>query len=297
MAVAVPETDVFAAADRVLARGERPTVERVRTELGRGSPARVGQLLDVWWEALAKRLAGETRLPELPAEVAQAFRTVWATATAHSQQAAEVATADAAAQLVADRTALVVERDQWRNELQAATTGWQEAERTRGLTELHLADLQTVQKQAVVQNVDLTDQRDTLRQQYSEAMTLIAALRGHLDERDAALASARTDHDAHIRAVEDRAHTEVDRGREELKTLRTQLQQLQKTYERALLEGSRQREVDRAALHRAEREASAQAARAVAVERQLAAARRAKPQPKAKRLPAKRLRNTIATGN
>jgi len=49
MAVGVPEHEVFAAADAVLARGERPTVERVRMELGRGSPARVGGLLDQWW--------------------------------------------------------------------------------------------------------------------------------------------------------------------------------------------------------------------------------------------------------
>lgn len=34
MAVGVPEHDVFAAADAVLARGERPTVERVRSDLG-----------------------------------------------------------------------------------------------------------------------------------------------------------------------------------------------------------------------------------------------------------------------
>ena len=33
MAVGVPENDVFAAADAVLARGERPTVERVFTAL------------------------------------------------------------------------------------------------------------------------------------------------------------------------------------------------------------------------------------------------------------------------
>ncbi|MGF0238152.1 DNA-binding protein [Rhodococcus sp. IEGM1300] len=37
---------MFAAADAVLARGERPTVERVRLELGRGRPARVSSLLD-----------------------------------------------------------------------------------------------------------------------------------------------------------------------------------------------------------------------------------------------------------
>lgn len=77
MAVGVPEHEVFAAADAVLARGERPTVERVRLELGRGSPARVGGLLDEWWGRLAQRLRGETRLPSLPVEVSQAFVAVW----------------------------------------------------------------------------------------------------------------------------------------------------------------------------------------------------------------------------
>jgi hypothetical protein len=35
MAVGMPEDEVFAAADAVLARGELPTVKRVRLELGR----------------------------------------------------------------------------------------------------------------------------------------------------------------------------------------------------------------------------------------------------------------------
>lgn len=51
MAVGVPEHEVFAAADAVLARGQRPTVERVRLELGRGSPARVGGLVGCWINA------------------------------------------------------------------------------------------------------------------------------------------------------------------------------------------------------------------------------------------------------
>src|SRR5450830_1294542 len=85
MAVGVPENEVFAAADAVLARGERPTVERVRLELGRGSPARVGGLLDQWWEQLAERLRGETRLPGLPAELAQAFVVIWQQATTLAQ--------------------------------------------------------------------------------------------------------------------------------------------------------------------------------------------------------------------
>jgi hypothetical protein len=89
MAVGVPEHEVFAAADAVLARGERPTVERVRLELGRGSPARVGGLLDEWWGRLAQRLRGETRLPSLPVEVSQAFVVVWQQAIHLAQGAAE----------------------------------------------------------------------------------------------------------------------------------------------------------------------------------------------------------------
>lgn len=40
MVVAVPETTCLPA-DAVLPRGERPTVARVRLDLGRGNPARV----------------------------------------------------------------------------------------------------------------------------------------------------------------------------------------------------------------------------------------------------------------
>lgn len=44
----ISEQDVFAAADKLLSRGERPTIERVRLQLGRGSPNTVNRLLDGW---------------------------------------------------------------------------------------------------------------------------------------------------------------------------------------------------------------------------------------------------------
>lgn len=58
MARGVTEQDVFTAADQLLARGERPTIERVRLEIGRGSPNTINPLLDAWWSSLSKRLAG-----------------------------------------------------------------------------------------------------------------------------------------------------------------------------------------------------------------------------------------------
>lgn len=106
MAVGVPENDVFAAADAVLARGERPTVERVRLELGRGSPARVGGLLDQWWEQLAGRLRGESRLPGLPGEVAQAFIAIWQQAITLAQSVAEQSLANQRQVLAEEREAV-----------------------------------------------------------------------------------------------------------------------------------------------------------------------------------------------
>lgn len=87
----------------MLARGERPTVERVRLELGRGSPVRVGSLLDQWWARLAERLSGETRLPTLPGEVSQAFVFVWQQAIHLAQGIAEQALAEQRQVLIADR--------------------------------------------------------------------------------------------------------------------------------------------------------------------------------------------------
>ena len=49
-------TDVDRAADALLREGERPTIERIRLRLGRGSPNTINPLLDAWWKRLAGRL-------------------------------------------------------------------------------------------------------------------------------------------------------------------------------------------------------------------------------------------------
>lgn len=68
MARGITEIEVMEAADVLLARGERPTIERVRQELGRGSPNTVNRHLDVWWKSLAARMQGRvTGTEALPA--------------------------------------------------------------------------------------------------------------------------------------------------------------------------------------------------------------------------------------
>ena len=68
MARGISEADVLEAADALLARGERPTIERVRQKLGRGSPNTVNRHLDAWWTSLAQRVQGRSR-STLPASL------------------------------------------------------------------------------------------------------------------------------------------------------------------------------------------------------------------------------------
>ncbi|WP_440086012.1 DNA-binding protein [Stenotrophomonas sp. S11A1a] len=56
MARGITETDVHTAADELVAKGERPTVERIRAHLGTGSPNTVTRWLETWWNRLGTRL-------------------------------------------------------------------------------------------------------------------------------------------------------------------------------------------------------------------------------------------------
>ena len=59
--------DVELAADALLREGKRPTIERIREKIGRGSPNTINPLLDAWWKRLAARLdAGPAALHRLP---------------------------------------------------------------------------------------------------------------------------------------------------------------------------------------------------------------------------------------
>jgi len=223
MAVGVPETAVFEAADAVLARGERPTVERVRLELGRGSPARVGALLDQWWEQLASRLRGETRMPGLPAEVAQAFTAVWQQATVQAQAVVELSVTAQRQVLMEERELLAEREEQGRQEAARIRQQGAEAAAARQAAETRLADLATLLEQRMTQIDDLRRQRDELSSQRDEARTETAGLREQLHAVRSQAEQARIDQERYTRDVEDRAFREIDRAREESKSLALQV--------------------------------------------------------------------------
>jgi hypothetical protein len=52
----ISQADVFRAADELLIEGHRPTIDRVRMRLGRGSPNTINDHMDLWWTKLGSRL-------------------------------------------------------------------------------------------------------------------------------------------------------------------------------------------------------------------------------------------------
>lgn len=228
MAVGVPEEEVFAAADAVLARGERPTVERVRLEVGRGSPARVGNLLDQWWDRLAQRLRGETRLPSLPPEVSQAFVSIWQQAVEFAHDVAEQAVAVQREVVMEERASALAIEDAARQEAsqyrqQAATAIAQQQ-----VAERRLADLERLLEQGLRQIEDLSQQRDGLQQERDAGRERIQSLERQLlsDRYDAD--QDRKAQETYVRGLEERAHREVDRAREETKATDAQLKESEK---------------------------------------------------------------------
>lgn len=80
MAKGKTQEDVFAAANALLMRGERPTVEKVRAYLGGGSPNTITPHLDAFYRHVAARLAGKpvTDLSlDMPIPVARAAEAIW----------------------------------------------------------------------------------------------------------------------------------------------------------------------------------------------------------------------------
>lgn len=86
----VSMSDVERAADALLRAGERPTIEKVRENLGTGSPNTINPLLDAWWKKLATRLdAGPAALHRLPETVAHVAEALWMQALEEGRRRAE----------------------------------------------------------------------------------------------------------------------------------------------------------------------------------------------------------------
>lgn len=219
----VQPDEVWAAADAVLAQGERPTIERVRAHLGRGSPNTVAPMLDAWYASLAKRLdansgeEGAGEQGELPAPVLRAAKALWGRAQQHAhEQAAQSVQVDRDAleklveRLAAERVALDQEQQRLNERSEALGAALQAKDH-------QIADLmrQVTDLQSGLSSRDA--EINSMRTQHAEATQALQAERGRLDALNEEHRQERERLEQRAAAQERRLLEDVDRARQELK--------------------------------------------------------------------------------
>lgn len=274
----VQPSDVWAAADALLAQGLRPTIERVRLHLGRGSPNTVSPMLEGWFAALGERLrlaqssadahaaAGGSAhvsqglhaqwvdanaLADIPAAVAepalQSLRQLWAVATHEAHSAAQSAVAEQQKTLDEREAAL---------QSALADLAHREAvlrEQKRAMDEaLALAQQQSQQLAAQLQDMQLIAH---------ERQAQITQLGAHLErERNTHVLALAHEREQHAQALA-AAHAERDRV----------LEQAQGNERRLLLEIDRTRQDAQRKLHQQQNQFDALQAAAQQTQSQLQA--------------------------
>lgn len=223
MARGITETDVHTAADELVAKGERPTVERIRAHLGTGSPNTVTRWLETWWNRLGTRLQpARPDLEDAPAVLVELAGQWWELALKHAQETARRELASSERALASERDALEAssrlvaeELAQMRAERDVAITG-------ERIATTQASELQHLVDQLQLQISELAEQRDLERRRADRTETARQQLDVRLHEALETAKSEREDWTEYVRSVENRALSDVDRARQEVKELQVQ---------------------------------------------------------------------------
>lgn len=224
MARGITESDVHTAADELVAKGERPTVERIRAHLGTGSPNTVTRWLETWWNQLGTRLQpARPDLDDAPAVLAELAGQWWELALKHAREVAHRELAEAKQSLAAQRDAqeaksqlIADELTQVRSERDAAITG-------ERIASTQAAELQQLVDQLRLQISELAEQRDLELRRADRTEEARQQLDVRLHEALERAKSEREDWTEYVRSVENRTLSDVDRARQEVKELQAQL--------------------------------------------------------------------------
>lgn len=234
----ITEQDVWTAADALLMAGQRPTIERIRQQLGRGSPNTVSPYLDAWFAGLGARLQGMgcagrggATLPDgaaMPEPVARAALDLWTLAlheghkALEAQAAAQRAELDArGAELAAQREALEQARAVLHERVTSAETAAADARQARDEAQ---AQARRAQALLIDAQADAVASRQALAAARDAAQAAQEAHAKHRAQWDAERAKLVERADASER----RWMLELDAARESVKSLQQERRQLQR---------------------------------------------------------------------
>lgn len=197
----VQQDEVWAVADSLIAEGQRPTIERVRQKLGRGSPNTVSPMLEAWFGTLGKRLGvlePTNDLKGIPTIISQSISKIWEAALqeAHIEVSQKVAIVNEdIAQVRADlnkRDAKLEQRELVVNEREEASNQALELA-NRQFSELNTrySELQTLLKEREREISELCGELSILRScrqsdihKHEEAVKLLNIERQKLEEHN-----------------------------------------------------------------------------------------------------------------
>ncbi|MEJ5148874.1 DNA-binding protein [Comamonas sp. MYb396] len=273
----VQKEDVWQAADALLLEGKRPTIERVRQKIGRGSPNTVSPMLEAWFATLGPRLGaggGGSALngePDsaagngLPPVLVQALQQVWEQVQAQAAQAADALLQPVREDLQAQQQAL--DEAQQALAQERSLMAQQRAATEQALAVAHaqikmqsgrLADLEQAGRQK--------DQFAATQQQRLQALEQeLFANRKARDEADLAHAEQLRELQHSTQLQQHRALQELDRARQDTK----QAMAAQRTEQEKLAKLEAQWQQDRQSLQGQREQQAAQMQQAQAQVQQL----------------------------
>lgn len=174
------------AADALVGRGEKPTIQAIRAEIGTGSPNTIHRHLTAW---KATQAPAERQSAKLPDELAGALAQEIERQASAARAEAEADALDArqtADELAETGEALEAEADALREQIEQVTAERDEAVRDR-------SEARSLIKEFRAQVKQLEQQRDDARQELAEARNRITTLTEQRDQEHSARLDAQRD--------------------------------------------------------------------------------------------------------
>ncbi len=190
----ITENDVWTACDALLVSGSRPTIERVRHHLGRGSPNTVGPHLDTWFKGLGARIQDPGSFAArsgVPDPVHAAASQLWEAAQAEARRDTEQRVAQGVAEAEARALAGETRAQQSEAALQASAMTAQRAQE------------ELTQAAGVLEEALRNHAAEKAR--FEEVRTALAATQLRIQQLEAELASQRAEAAKQVAAAIERA--------------------------------------------------------------------------------------------
>ncbi|MDO8251242.1 MAG: DNA-binding protein [Rhodoferax sp.] len=233
----VQQEEIWAAADALLKDGLRPTIERVRQKMGRGSPNTVSPMLEAWFASLGPRLDATPAQEEaghLPAPVWESMTQVWDTAMLSARAQADEALARSRRQLADEGHALDVQQANLIREAQALNDRQSAVDQAADMARAHILELASQLKESHTRIIRREGEMDELRARLTSATAQHEADRRSIDEQAQRHAEERVRLEERASANERRLLGELDRARQGAKQAQLALAETERRSQAAI---------------------------------------------------------------